>query len=134
VNSGFSTLKKMSITGVRKKLLNKKLVSSLIAICISFILAIIVLISYGKASSIGRFFELMFYTPFANFSENKTKLISTLSILFFAGLAIATSFKGGMFNIGVSGQMLMGGGMSMLILLSQNKIDENENVTNIFNT
>lgn len=49
------------------------------------------------------------YAAFKSILTDFTSMLNILTPMIFAALAVAVAFKGGLFNIGVSGQMLFGG-------------------------
>jgi simple sugar transport system permease protein len=51
--------------------------------------------------------ELLFIEPFAN-ANNLAVTLRETTLLIFAGLAVVISFRAGLFNIGVQGQMITG--------------------------
>lgn len=56
------------------------------------------------------------YAAFKNILTDFTGMLNILTPMIFAALAVAVAFKGGLFNIGVSGQMLFGGFMATVLV------------------
>ena len=86
-------------------------------IFLSFVAASIIIIALGK-NPIGAFYNLLQgagILPKPSYAGYKSMLTDFLSLLnymtpmIFASLAVAIGLKGGLFNIGVSGQMLLAG-------------------------
>ena len=56
------------------------------------------------------------YASFKNVFTDFTSMLNILTPMIFAALSVAVAFKGGLFNIGVSGQMLFGGFMATILV------------------
>ena len=96
----------------------------LVAILISFIAAAIVILLIGK-NPLQAFQNLLQgagILPKPTYGGNKSMLTDFLSLLnamtplVFASLAVAVAFRAGLFNIGVSGQMLVSGFFATIIV------------------
>ena len=88
------------------------LLPSLMAVALALIIGAIIIIAKGvnPLAAYGSMIKAAFYQTSKVFKFNglaKTLVYSTP--LLFASLAVLFSFKGGMFNIGVQGQMMAGG-------------------------
>ncbi|NLV89521.1 MAG: ABC transporter permease [Tissierellia bacterium] len=93
-------------------------------IFLSFVAASIIIIALGK-NPIGAFYNLLQgagILPKPSYAGYKSMLTDFLSLLnymtpmIFASLAVAIGLKGGLFNIGVSGQMLLAGFFATIII------------------
>lgn len=93
-------------------------------IFLSFIAASIIILSLGK-NPLGAFYNLLQgagILPKPSYAGYKSMLTDFLSLLnymtpmIFASLAVAIALKGGLFNIGVSGQMLLAGFFSTILI------------------
>lgn len=93
-------------------------------IFLSFIAASIIIIALGK-NPLGAFYNLLQgagILPKPSYAGYKSMLTDFLSLLnymtpmIFASLAVAIGLKGGLFNIGVSGQMLLAGFFATIIV------------------
>ncbi|WP_026389564.1 ABC transporter permease subunit [[Acholeplasma] multilocale] len=89
---------------------SKYLKSSLWAIILGFIVAGVVLVGFGNNPFyfFGNMFEKAFQTNYREIT------VAWIAIFMVTGLGVAVGFKSGVFNIGVSGQMLLGSGMSII--------------------
>ena len=96
----------------------------LFSIIISFIAAAIVILLLGK-NPLQAFYNLLQGSgilPKASYAGYKSMLTDFLSLLnsmtplVFASLSVAVAFKAGLFNIGVSGQMLVSGFLATIIV------------------
>src|SRR3954470_2043768 len=96
----------------------------LFSILISFIAAAIVILLIGKdpLQAFYNLFQGAGILPKASYAGYKSMLTDFLSLLnamtplVFASLAVAVAFKAGLFNIGVSGQMLVSGFLATIIV------------------
>ena len=93
-------------------------------IFLSFVAASIIIIALGK-SPLGAFYNLLQgagILPKPSYAGYKSMLTDFLSLLnfmtpmIFASLAVAIALKGGLFNIGVSGQMLLAGFLATITI------------------
>lgn len=93
-------------------------------IFLSFIAASIIILSLGK-NPLGAFYNLLQgagILPKPSYAGYKSMLTDFLSLLnymtpmIFASLAVAIALKGGLFNIGVSGQMLLAGFFATILI------------------
>lgn len=118
-NSNFS-IKKLSLSSLighrQARSLKSKVSISLVSILAGLLLAWITLILYSGIGQTGSFFYSLFILPFSNLKLNSISLLTSISIAVATGLAVGFSFKTGLFNIGVSGQMLIGGSLPFLII------------------
>jgi general nucleoside transport system permease protein len=96
----------------------------LFSIVISFIAAAIVILLIGKnpLQAFYNIFQGAGILPKPSYAGYKSMLTDFLSLLnvmtplVFASLAVAVAFKAGLFNIGVSGQMLVSGFLATIIV------------------
>lgn len=93
-------------------------------IFLSFVAASIIIIALGK-NPLGAFYNLLQgagILPKPSYAGYKSMLTDFLSLLnfmtpmIFASLAVAVALKGGLFNIGVSGQMLLAGFLATITI------------------
>lgn len=56
------------------------------------------------------------YAANSNILTDLSSMLNNLTPMIFASLAVAVAFKGGLFNIGVSGQMLFGGFIASILV------------------
>ncbi|NLK42865.1 MAG: ABC transporter permease [Tissierellia bacterium] len=93
-------------------------------IFLSFVAASIIIIALGK-NPLGAFYNLLQgagILPKPSYAGYKSMLTDFLSLLnfmtpmIFASLAVAIALKGGLFNIGVSGQMLLAGFLATITI------------------
>lgn len=93
----------------------KKILAAIFAILASLLLAIIIACSVcGQWANAGKLFALIFTSGFDSNASLNT-LFSNMSILIVAGLAFIFAYKAGLFNIGISGQMVMGGTLGTMV-------------------
>lgn len=93
----------------------KKIIASIIAIVAAFLLAMIIACSVcGTWKNFGSIIRVIFTSGFET-PATVDSLLSTMSIMIVAGLAFIFAYKAGLFNIGISGQMIMGGTLGTLI-------------------
>ena len=102
----------------------QKITISLFAILLSLIVGALVILAVGK-NPIEAFTSLLQGSgllPKGSYAAKKSMLTDFMSMLnaltpmIFAAIAVAVAFKTGLFNIGVSGQMLMGGFMASILV------------------
>ena len=105
-----------------------KIKASLIAILLGLVAAGI-LIAVSKTNPLAVFYSLV--AGSFNKLYYKQTLIS-IGIYTLAGIAVAISFKAGLFNIGVSGQMLLGGGISAYLGVLAFNHNSTHNVLGLF--
>ncbi|WP_394238902.1 ABC transporter permease [Niallia oryzisoli] len=96
----------------------------LVSIIISFIAAAIVILVIGK-NPLQAFYNLFqgagilpkpTYAGYKSMLTDFLSLLNAMTPLVFASLAVAVAFKAGLFNIGVSGQMLVSGFLATIIV------------------
>lgn len=96
----------------------------LYSILLSFIAAAIVILLIGK-NPLQAFFNLLqgagimpkpSYAAYKSMFTDFLSLLNAMTPLVFASLAVAVAFKAGLFNIGVSGQMLFSGFLATIIV------------------
>lgn len=96
----------------------------LFSIVLSFIAAAIVILLIGK-SPLQAFYNLLqgagiipkpSYAGYKSVVTDFLSLLNAMTPLVFASLAVAVAFKAGLFNIGVSGQMLVSGFLATIIV------------------
>jgi len=105
--------KKTALSDVRQSR-TKKILSSIFAIFCALVLALIIACSICKAwPKLGAILNTIFTSGFK--STNINQLFSTMSVMLVAGLAFIFAYKAGLFNIGISGQMLMGGTVGTIV-------------------
>ncbi len=100
-----------------ESLSTRRRIESLKAVGVAFVVGIILIIISGQASELLRFFSGFLSENFGNIT-NITAFLSRLSYLVPLGLALAVSFRLGIFNIGASGQSL-GGGVAAYVVANQ---------------
>jgi simple sugar transport system permease protein len=105
---------KLIYSNKRKKGL-KSITFSLLTIIISLIVALLLTsIIYKDSSLFTKIFTSFFTAPFASLAiTNNT--ISTVAIFAVAAIAFLIAMKCGMFNIGISSQMMFGGATATII-------------------
>lgn len=93
-------------------------------ILLSFIAASIIIIILGK-NPLGAFYNLLqgagilpkpSYAGYKSMLTDFLTLLNFMTPMIFASLAVAIALKGGLFNIGVSGQMLLAGYFATIIV------------------
>ncbi|MHC0039309.1 ABC transporter permease [Pseudoneobacillus sp. C159] len=96
----------------------------LVSIILSFIAAAVVILFIGK-NPIQAFYNLFqgsgllpkpSYAGYKSMLTDFLSLLNAMTPLVFASLAVAVAFKAGLFNIGVSGQMLVSGFIATIIV------------------
>lgn len=117
--SNFS-IKKLSLGSLigyrQSRSLKSKISISIVSILAGLFLAWATLVLYSGIGQTGSFFYSLFILPFTNLKLNSISLLTSISIAVATGLAVGFSFKTGLFNIGVSGQMLIGGSIPFLVI------------------
>ena len=101
-----------------RKNASKNIFASLLSILISLFFALLlVVIIYNDLSLFGNVFKYIFIAPFkGKFNESLAKnTISSISIFSMAALSFIFAQKVGLFNIGISGQMLFGGQVGTIV-------------------
>jgi len=100
-------------------LLNKpafvSVASSLICVAFGLIIGLIILLCINSASAFPAFGDLFTYGFSSN--ANIAMFIYRAAPLIFTGLAVAFTFKAGLFNIGGSGQYVMGAGVALIFAI-----------------
>ncbi len=88
--------------------------ASIKAVVLSLILGLLLIVATGQSQNIGSFFEGFWKY---NFSDMHlfTEWLATVVYLIPLGLALAVSFRMGLFNIGAAGQALAGGSIAFII-------------------
>lgn len=93
-------------------------------IFLSFLAASIIILILGK-NPLGAFYNLLqgagilakpSYAGYKSMLTDFLSLLNAMTPMIFASLAVAIALKGGLFNIGVSGQMLLGGFMATVLV------------------
>ncbi len=96
----------------------------LFAILISFLAAAVVILLIGK-NPLQAFYNLFqgagilpkpSYAGYKSMLTDFLSLLNAMTPLIFASLAVAVAFKAGLFNIGVSGQMLVSGFLATILV------------------
>lgn len=86
----------------------KKIGASILAIVVAFVLALLITSAiYGDISLFGKIPATIFSNAFVD-TTTTNNVISSMCILIVASLAFLVAFKAGLFNMGISGQMLAG--------------------------
>ena len=102
----------------------RKVMTSVIAILAGLLIAgMFILTTKDGAGKTNNFFEtykIIFKDAFQGKNWKDTFLVGSVFALF--GMAVAFSFKTGLINIGVSGQMLLGAAVAMYFMLKQNSL------------
>jgi len=105
--------KKNILSDVRQSR-TKKILSSILAIFCALVIALIIACSICKTwPKLGPIIGTIFTSGFKK--TNINQLFSTMSIMLVAGLSFIFAYKAGLFNIGISGQMLMGGTVGTIV-------------------
>lgn len=99
----------MRLTNVLKNLQRvlKTMVPSLISIGIGLLIGFIVMLFFNPATAVPAFFQLLL-GGLLNGSVGIGNTLYGAAPIILTGLAVAFAFKTGLFNIGASGQMMMG--------------------------
>jgi len=93
----------------------KKILATITAIFCSLVIALIIACSVcGTWGKLGKVIATIFNSGFKS-TDAVNSLISQMAILLVAGLAFIFAYKAGLFNIGISGQMVWGGTLGTLI-------------------
>ncbi len=101
-----------------RKNISKNIFASLVSIVISLLIALLlVVIIYRDGSLFSDVVKYIFIAPFkGKFNEGHAKeTISSISIFAMAALSFIFAQKVGLFNIGISGQMLFGGQVGTIV-------------------
>ena len=101
-----------------RKKTTKNIFASILSIVISLLFALLLVIMiYGNGSLFGGIFKYIFVAPFqGSFKEGNAKsMISSISIFAVAALSFIFAQKVGLFNIGISGQMMFGGQLGIIV-------------------
>ena len=105
ITSWLKDLPKLTLNGLKRLL--KAMNSSLIAIGIGLLMGFIVMLFFNPATAVPAFFQLLL-GGLLNGSEGIGNTLYGAAPIILTGLAVAFAFKTGLFNIGASGQMMMG--------------------------
>ncbi|MBQ0045746.1 MAG: ABC transporter permease [Mycoplasma sp.] len=93
----------------------KKILATIASIFVAFVLALIIACSVCNAwGKIGKVLSIIFTSSFKNQTIVNT-LLSNMCILIVGGMAFIFAYKAGLFNIGISGQMVAGGTAATII-------------------
>ena len=92
-------------TGIAERLAHSNVFLSVAALVLSLIVAGIVMLIAGYSPVEG--YSAMFQGAFGSV-DNWAQTLGTATPLIFAGLAMAFAARGGMFNIGIEGQIIAG--------------------------
>ncbi len=114
---------KQLVFGDNRKNTTKNTFVSVFSILFSLMLALfLVIIIYAKGSLFAGVLKTIFTAPFAGkFEESHAKdTISSISIFTVAALSFIFAQKAGLFNIGISGQMLFGGQLAVVAGFAMN--------------
>ena len=102
----------------------QKITIPIVAVLLSLIMGAIVILVMGK-NPIEAFVSLLqgsglwpkeSYAAKKNMLTDFMSMLNALTPMIFAALAVAVAFKTGLFNIGVSGQMLLGGFVASILV------------------
>lgn len=104
--------------------MNKRVITSLVLILFGLIVGgiIIFILGANPFATYVSFLQGSGLLPKANYAGGKNMLADLSSLvnywtpMIFASLSVAVAYKGGLFNIGVPGMMLMGGFLSTVIV------------------
>jgi len=105
MKSWFITLPQKLLKATKR--LFKAMSPSLIAIGIGLLMGFIVMLFFNPATAVPAFFQLLL-GGLLNGSEGIGNTLYGAAPIILTGLAVAFAFKTGLFNIGASGQMMMG--------------------------
>ena len=106
------------------KIKYQKITIPIVAVLLSLIMGAIVILVMGK-NPIEAFVSLLqgsglwpkeSYAAKKNMLTDFMSMLNALTPMIFAALAVAVAFKTGLFNIGVSGQMLLGGFVASILV------------------
>ncbi|MDE7434023.1 MAG: hypothetical protein K2M43_02775 [Mycoplasmoidaceae bacterium] len=93
----------------------KNFTISLITIFLSMIIAVLICMAiYKKGSLFADIFNVIFTNPFSS-SGQVDYLITNIAIFAVAACSFLFAFKSGLFNIGISGQMLFGAMIATIV-------------------
>lgn len=93
----------------------KKILATIFAILIAFFLALIIACSVCQTwGQFGKVLGTVFSSGFKNIGSVNS-LLSNMAILIVGGLAFIFAYKAGLFNIGISGQMVAGATAATLV-------------------
>lgn len=93
--------------GDARKKITKNIFVSILAIMSSILVSLLIaMIIYRNPSLFYKIIEQIFISPFSQYNLNIT--ISTIAIFGVGALSFLIAFRSGLFNIGISGQMLFG--------------------------
>jgi simple sugar transport system permease protein len=99
--------------GDARKKITKNILVSIIAIISAIIVSLVIaMIIYRDTSIFYKIVEQIFIAPFNTNYLSKT--ISTIAIFAVGALSFLVAFRSGLFNIGISGQMLFGAIIAIL--------------------
>lgn len=94
--------------------ITKKIMATILSITVAFFIALIIACSVCKTwGSFGKVLKQIFTAGYQ--SKYHNTLFSNMCILIVAGMAFIFAYKAGLFNIGISGQMVMGGTIGTVI-------------------
>lgn len=102
----------------------QKIIIPIVAVLLSLIMGAVVILVMGK-NPIEAFISLLqgsgllpkeSYAAKKNMLTDFMSMLNALTPMIFAALAVAVAFKTGLFNIGVSGQMLIGGFVASILV------------------
>ncbi|XQP55240.1 MAG: ABC transporter permease [Mycoplasmoidaceae bacterium] len=86
----------------------KKILATVCSILLAFFIALVIACSVcGTWKSFGKIFSTIFTSGFQN-ETFFNSLLSNMAILIVGGLSFIAAYKAGLFNIGISGQMVAG--------------------------
>ncbi len=108
-----TSIKSFKIKNKEKSSFNKRFIESLKAIGIAFLIGFTLMMFTGNIYNIPNFIKTFFTGSFGSLSAF-ADFLGKLSYMIPLGLALAISFRMGLFNIGSAGQMLFGGLIAFL--------------------
>lgn len=116
IKSRFKWLKFIYSDNSKKTTKNIFVSVSSIIVSLLFALLLVIMI-YGKGSLFGGIFKYIFVAPFQGSFEmgNAKSTISSIAIFAVAALSFIFAQKAGLFNIGISGQMMFGGQFGVIV-------------------
>lgn len=91
-----------------------RVIESLKAIFLALLIGVVLIVITGQTSSLKNFFENLWNSNFKD-SFSVTEWLATMSYLIPLGLALAVSFRMGIFNIGAAGQAIGGGTVAYIV-------------------
>lgn len=104
------------LNAVAKKPNRINIISSFLAAFAGVLLGFVIMIIVSPQNAFGAFSDMLF-GPFANMTRIGMVVRSSIPIML-TGLSVAFAFRTGLFNIGASGQMMIGGVLAIYVGLN----------------